>query len=71
MEFWHFLLIPYGMITAFAIYMTHMEQRWQSRATLPFTLLGYMLCLVWPLSVVAMLVVVQWRPAQFVRAEID
>ena len=71
MELWYFFLALYGVIAAFAVYMTHMEQRWQRRATRPFTIIGYALCIAWPLSVIAMLIVVQWRPAQFVPAEID
>jgi ABC-type Fe3+-siderophore transport system permease subunit len=71
MDFLPFALIVYGMIAAFALYMTHLEHRRHNRGPFVFALLGYALCLLWPAVVVAMAITVLYRPARFAPAEME
>lgn len=71
MDFLPFALIAYGMIAAFALYMTHLEQRRQKRTSPAFALLSYALCLLWPAMVLAMAITVIHRPARFAPAELE
>ncbi len=55
MIFWIFLSVCYGAITVFALYMTHQEQKRQHRPN-PFdSLIGYLICTIWPLAVLFMI----------------
>lgn len=71
MEYWSFFVVAYGMVALFALYMTHLEQRRQSQKSPTLSLVSYTLCVLWPLVVLAMMVVVRRRPAYFAPAEFD
>lgn len=71
MEYWSFFLVAYGMVAFFALYMTHLEQRRQTRKSPTLSLVSYGLCVLWPLIVLAMVVVVRRQPAYFSPAELD
>ena len=55
MIFWTLLSVCYGAITVFALYMTHQEQKGQDCPN-PFdSLIGYLICTIWPLAVLFMI----------------
>jgi RsiW-degrading membrane proteinase PrsW (M82 family) len=62
---WTVLVALYVAICLFAIYMTHREHRHNGQRSLVLSGLSFVLCLVWPLLVPAMLVFARLRPAEF------
>ncbi len=63
MQFWSVFLVVYAMTAFFALCMTHLEQSRQSRSRLGWTLVGYALCLVWPLIACVTLILAAFQPA--------
>lgn len=54
MDVMDFVIAIYVVATVFALCMTYREQRRRGQITPVFTLIGYCLCLVWPLVVAVM-----------------
>lgn len=64
--------IVFGLYLAvglFAAYMTWREHQTNGHRSLVMIGISYLLCLAWPLAVVAMFVFAQWRPAEFAPAD--
>lgn len=53
----------YSCIALFSVYMTHQERRRTGSASLVHTLGGYLLCLIWPATILAILISPRLRSA--------
>jgi len=62
MDFWSALIALYIAISIFAISRTYREQKKSATVTPIFALIGYLLCIVWPLVVAAVLVLSKLFP---------
>lgn len=71
MGFWLTLIVIYGAVAVFALYMTYQEQRRHSHQSLGFNLMGYILCTLWPLLAAVMLILVRYHPAEAYSSESD
>jgi uncharacterized membrane protein len=69
--FWLILIVIYGAVTVFALYMTYQEQRRHVHQSLGINLMGYVLCTLWPLLAAVMLVLVRYHPAEAYSSESD
>ncbi|WP_103336497.1 hypothetical protein [Pseudotabrizicola formosa] len=56
-------LALYTVIAVFSVYMTFQERRRAGSAGVVYTLGGYVLCLIWPLTVLAILISPRLRAA--------
>lgn len=53
--FWILLSVCYGAITLFALFKTHQEQKQKVSSNAFNSLIGYLICTVWPLAVLCMI----------------
>mgnify|MGYP005846401193 CR=1 FL=1 len=56
-------LTVYALIAVFSFYMTFQERRRTGSDSAVYTLAGYLLCLIWPLTVLAILLSPRLRSA--------
>lgn len=54
----------YLCISVFAVYMTYQEQKRRRKPSPLFNLISYVLCVLWPLALGAILIAVQFQSAK-------
>ena len=62
--FWSVLASLYLCISLFAVFMTYQEQKRRRKPSPIFNLISYVLCVLWPLALGAILIAVQFQSAK-------